>query len=113
MENENEKLQNKIRQLEKELVKTGTVEEKMITEIVTRENMKNEYDSLVKTMKQKQEILIKEKEDNNQYYEKKIEVLNQTVENLNEKNRKSQEEIKDYKGILNRRQNRGSGEIGG
>ena len=87
LECENEKLQSKVKSLKKELVKTGTVEEQVITEIVTRENMKNEYDSILGSMREKHELLLKEKEESAQYYEKK-------VESLGEKNREMEEDVK-------------------
>lgn len=100
LECEREKLENKVKQLQKELVKTGSVEEQVITEIVTRENMKNEYDSLVKSMRQKQDILAREKEDNRLFYEKKIEGLNAAAAELQEQKARVEQEKRDWKGGL-------------
>jgi uncharacterized coiled-coil protein SlyX len=109
LECENEKQSHKIKQLEKELIKTGTVEEKIITEIVTRENMKNEYDTLIKSLKQKQEILVKEKEESKVFYEKKIETLNESIQEKESKDKQSQQEIKMFEGKFNQRK---SGKLG-
>ena len=100
IECEKEKLETKIKNLQKELIKTGTVEEQVITEIVNRENMRYEYDTIVNSMKDKQEILVKEKEDNLIYYEKKIGDLTQSCKDLEEIKLKYKKEIKDWKGNL-------------
>lgn len=97
MECENEKLNGQIKQLQKELVKTGTVEEQVITEIVTRENMKNEYDTLLSTMRQKQDILLREKEDNKAFFEKKVEDLGKTIQEMREKEDRNQREMREWK----------------
>lgn len=102
LECENEKLEHQIKQLQKELVKTGTVEEQVITEIVTRENMKNEYDTILGTMRQKQALLLREKEDNKSFFEKKIEDLNRASQELQEREARAQQEIREWKGGLTR-----------
>jgi exonuclease SbcC len=99
MECENEKLQSRIKQLEKELDQTETVEEKMITEIVSKENMKNQYDSEIKSLKQKQEILEKEKEDSKVFYEKKIEALREDIKEIEAKDLQVREERNELKGM--------------
>lgn len=98
LECENEKLQSKVKNLQKKLVKTGTVEEQVITEIVTRENMKNEYNAIINSMKEKEQLMIKEKEENQLYYEKKIDSLHEHSKKLEDTIKKKDDEIKTWKG---------------
>jgi chromosome segregation ATPase len=75
LEIEKHKQSQEIANLEKDLLKTDETQEKVITEILEKQRMKEDYDAILLNLQSKNETLVQEKQDQNAFFERKTENL--------------------------------------